>query len=975
MCTVIPKPFLSSTSVGDDGRVAVQVGFPLAIPPDYRARVEYAVGSDPAEGDWRTAGYADEAGTVYTAPIPIGSPVRVRLVGEAPGYRPTDATTAAEDQAPETPALRTLEPILDEDGNVIVYWTPNEFCNRVFLEWEVVVRGATPTYPSSADLDAADEEFAVPDPVPEGYDLAVRATAFDGYTEGKQYESLVPHYETTSPSIDDIFPQYEQFEDPLDTEGLGVLETGQYWRQHADGAYDDTTGLFFRNEANDGWVPLINWALLPDSPGTWDIGGDATFDVGAGTLTLSGKLYATGHVGIGVAPGAVFALEVVGAGNTVVVRSNAAATKSTVNVTDYTGTNSVTLGLAGVAGELFTNAVAGDAVVRANKSLRLGISSMGVASLIINEADGSVVLNFSISPRVNDGVSLGTLTGPLQFSDAYFATGAVIGFNSATDTLTHSAGTLTWNGALVVTGADASNRAVLATQTITSLNRFQADLANQTPAAGLVPGGASFLGTNTSSVQVTGVGASATVVVPGLYLRAVRARGTIASPTTIVSGDRMLTIAADGWTGSARVGDMATIFFEAEGTIGATRIPTRIVFSTATDATTSVLTEALRIDSAQRVRFSGAAVPHVDDGVALGSSALRWSDADFASGAVIRFANSYTMTHASGKLDFSGRVGVAGSNAGTAWLHITNNLTMTGAEIQSFRISGYLKPDAGSNAQHYSVDGTFDTANGLIASVTGIITQTYVVGAGGVTNAYGIRILTDTLSSAAVTNSYGLKIENHSHGGTLNYAIHTSAGKVFFTGVVVMGADFTANFEGVTSQLTVVSRAAGVTYYANDASGPLFILAKSRSGTNGTLVYPTSGDVLGVLGFAGADQNDSRFERGAEVRGVASETWTATAQGSYLAFWTTLPTTLTYAERWRITDAGVLQSLGAQTIQTSTGQLTIKTLAGNGDILLSPHGTGLVAFGAHTNIGAETVTGFLTAKDAAGNTRKLAVVS
>jgi len=34
---------------------------------------------------------------------------------------------------------------------------------------------------------------------------------------------------------------------------------------------------------------------------------------------------------------------------------------------------------------------------------------------------------------------------------------------------------------------------------------------------------------------------------------------------------------------------------------------------------------------------------------------------------------------------------------------------------------------------------------------------------------------------------------------------------------------------------------------------------------------------------------------------------------------------------------------GAQTIQTSTGQLDVKTAAGNGDIVLTPHGTGVVA--------------------------------
>jgi hypothetical protein len=50
-------------------------------------------------------------------------------------------------------------------------------------------------------------------------------------------------------------------------------------------------------------------------------------------------------------------------------------------------------------------------------------------------------------------------------------------------------------------------------------------------------------------------------------------------------------------------------------------------------------------------------------------------------------------------------------------------------------------------------------------------------------------------------------------------------------------------------------------------------------------------------------------------------------------------------DKWIITSAGVLQSSGAQTIQTDTGNLTIATAAGNGHIVLSPHGTGNVGIG------------------------------
>ena len=54
------------------------------------------------------------------------------------------------------------------------------------------------------------------------------------------------------------------------------------------------------------------------------------------------------------------------------------------------------------------------------------------------------------------------------------------------------------------------------------------------------------------------------------------------------------------------------------------------------------------------------------------------------------------------------------------------------------------------------------------------------------------------------------------------------------------------------------------------------------------------------------------------------------------------------SERWRVASNGVLQSNGAQTIQTSTGNLTLATAAGNGHILLSPNGTGNVGVGTTT---------------------------
>jgi hypothetical protein len=45
------------------------------------------------------------------------------------------------------------------------------------------------------------------------------------------------------------------------------------------------------------------------------------------------------------------------------------------------------------------------------------------------------------------------------------------------------------------------------------------------------------------------------------------------------------------------------------------------------------------------------------------------------------------------------------------------------------------------------------------------------------------------------------------------------------------------------------------------------------------------------------------------------------------------------------------------------------------DINFIPKGSGVLSFGTHSAIGAETVTGFITIKDEGGTSRKVAIVS
>jgi hypothetical protein len=85
-------------------------------------------------------------------------------------------------------------------------------------------------------------------------------------------------------------------------------------------------------------------------------------------------------------------------------------------------------------------------------------------------------------------------------------------------------------------------------------------------------------------------------------LRALRARGTTLSPTTVLSGDNLFNIVTSGYAGTA-YNPAASISFQAEGTITSTAVPGKIVFTTADSAGT--LTTRMTIDSAGRVTSLG----------------------------------------------------------------------------------------------------------------------------------------------------------------------------------------------------------------------------------------------------------------------------------------------------------------------------------------------------------------------------------
>lgn len=91
------------------------------------------------------------------------------------------------------------------------------------------------------------------------------------------------------------------------------------------------------------------------------------------------------------------------------------------------------------------------------------------------------------------------------------------------------------------------------------------------------------------------------------------------------------------------------------------------------------------------------------------------------------------------------------------------------------------------------------------------------------------------------------------------------------------------------------------------------------------------------------------------------------------AFYTNSTTAPQFFVAHTASAANYVQATGA-----ATGNAVSISASGsdsNIDFAIAPKGTGVLRFGTHSALAAETVTGYITIKDSAGNTRKLAVVS
>ena len=231
------------------------------------------------------------------------------------------------------------------------------------------------------------------------------------------------------------------------------------------------------------------------------------------------------------------------------------------------------------------------------------------------------------------------------------------------------------------------------------------------------------------------------------------------------------------------------------------------------------------------------------------------------------------------------------------------------------------------NGGPLSYTGTLTGGTGVVNIGSGQIYKDASgnVGIGTSSPSSKLSILSGTNAGITVNDGtvntiiYNTNSTNGSIGTTTNHplALYTNNAermRIHSSGNVGIGASSPAY------KLNIVDQAnAGFGFYENnDSDGPVFRCFRTR----GTTAAPTavqSGDVLAALRGFGYTSAGAYSVSTATLNFYAAESFTATAQGSYIALATTPIGTTTLSERARITSAGCL-SIGTTAVG-ATGQI------------------------------------------------------
>jgi len=335
-----------------------------------------------------------------------------------------------------------------------------------------------------------------------------------------------------------------------------------------------------------------------------------------------------------------------------------------------------------------------------NATTNIGVNYTNKSSTIIGAAifftqqqygTNTATRTCTIDAKVNIDVTLPSEAGPLISAESYvYVSPGVQTLGTAAHTLnvrlggfvvgTHSSGALAAL-ATAANGFGASN----------IVNFNVVDLAAATSTGGITYGNGTStrIGLYNIYIPSGALTPDGTVVANNLTLINGIFSGTnlsqLTQPLTILStGANALAVGRLGTTNPVLQVDAATASvatgIKITGAAAAGRVAIAAI-SSGTDEGVSIDgkgagTVRLGATSTGAIEFSRNAVPTADDGAALGTTSLKWSDAFFASGAVINFnSGNITLTHSAGAVALAGSGGAALNLTGTS---TQNVLTVSG---------------------------------------------------------------------------------------------------------------------------------------------------------------------------------------------------------------------------------------------------------------------------------------------------------
>jgi hypothetical protein len=412
---------------------------------------------------------------------------------------------------------------------------------------------------------------------------------------------------------------------------------------------------------------------------------------------------------------------------------------------------------------------------------RLYLPAANTLGFAINGAGELQLTATALSPITDDGLALGVVTTN-RWADLFFASGAVINFNSDV-TITHSSDTLAFAGA--------STAYTFAQGPITPVSNDAVALGTATVSwADLFLASGGLINWNNGAFTLT----QATTNLAASGTLSTGVNGTLGGQITFngaTSGSSTLNVAAAAGTSNFTlpVGNGTNNFVLTTNGSGVTSW---------TDITSGIAANRA-LSNLASVAINTALLPGVSDSIALGSATFQWSDLFLGAAGVVNFDNgNATITHSAGLLTTNVAVTITGTATANTFVPTsssapTNGMYLPAADTLGWAIGSAAELQLTATALSPAADG------GSSLGTTTLGWQNLFANTGFVLNiengnwvaTHTSGILTVGTGDLRVTNNFTNAASVVTVGGAQTLASKTLTSPVITTSPTATGATWT----------------------------------------------------------------------------------------------------------------------------------------------------------------------------------------